>query len=254
MKLSVVIPAFNEGARLGPSLERVLAYLATRAEPSEVIVVDDGSGDDTAAVAAAFAERGVRLVRLPENRGKGAALRGGVAVSRGARVLLCDADLSTPIEEVERLEEQLAGSEIVIGSRSIAASEITVRQPRFREWMGRVFNRILRLVGLASFRDTQCGFKLLRGEVARELFAALRIERFAFDVELLWLAQRRGLRIAEVGVRWADSAGSRVHPVRDSLNMLLDVLALRWRSWREEGRRRPRAAPSGAETPNGTGD
>ncbi|HSM50955.1 MAG TPA: dolichyl-phosphate beta-glucosyltransferase [Thermoanaerobaculia bacterium] len=240
MKLSVVIPAYNEGERLGPTLETVLAHLANRPGPAEVIVADDGSGDDTAAVAAAFAARGVRLVRLPENRGKGAALRAGVAASRGESVLLCDADLSTPIEEVERLEPLLATSEVVIGSRAVAASEILVHQPRFREWMGRGFNRLLQAVGLAGFRDTQCGFKLLAGDRARELFADLTIERFAFDVELLWLARSRGLRISEVGVRWAHSPASRVHPLRDSLNMLCDVLALRWRAWLA-GRRQNRA-------------
>lgn len=247
MKLSVVIPAYNEGERLGPTLEAVLAYLALRPDPSEVIVADDGSGDDTAAVAAAFATRGVRLVRLPENRGKGAALRAGVAASRGESVLLCDADLSTPIEDVERLEVMLATSEVVIGSRAVAASEILVHQPRFREWMGRGFNRLLRSVGLAGFRDTQCGFKLLRGDSARQLFADLAIERFAFDVELLWLARSRGMRIAEVGVRWAHAPASRVHPLGDSLNMLCDVLALRWRAWRQERRR----GGAGASVPPG---
>jgi len=237
VKLSVVIPAFNEGKRLGPTLETVLAYLAGRPDPAEVIVVDDGSGDDTVAVATAFAPRGVRVVRLPENRGKGAALAAGVAASRGESVLLCDADLSTPIEDVERLEPLLETSEVVIGSRAAAAAEILVRQPRFREWMGRGFNAILRAVGLAGFRDTQCGFKLLRGDRARELFAELTIERFAFDVELLWLARSRGLRVSEAGVRWADSPASRVHPLRDSLDMLLDVLALRWRAWRKGGQR-----------------
>ena len=241
----MVIPAFNEGTRLGPTLETVLGFLAARPGLAEVIVVDDGSADDTAAVAAAFAARGVRLVRLPENRGKGAALKAGVGASRGESVLVCDADLSTPIEEVERLAPRLAESAIVIGSRGLAASEILVRQPRFREWMGRGFNRLLRAVGLAGFRDTQCGFKLLQGDRARELFADLRIERFAFDVELLWLARQRGLRISEVGVRWSHSPASRVHPLRDSLSMLRDVLALRWRAWREARRRATGAAGPG---------
>ena len=227
-ELSVVLPAFNEAQRLGPSLERVLAYLEGRGVPFEVLVVDDGSADATAAVAERFVDRGVAVVRLAPNRGKGAALRAGVATSTGRRVLLCDADLSTPIEDVERLEAELARAPVVLGSRALEASRITRRQPLHRELMGKVFNRIVRLLGVTGIRDTQCGFKLLDGDVARALFAELTIDRFAYDVELVWLARQRGHRVVETGVTWHDSPASKVHPLRDASRMLWDVLRFRF--------------------------
>lgn len=235
MQISVVIPAYEEALRLGASLERILAYLEERGETFEVLVVDDGSADATAEVAAAFTERGVRVLRLPENRGKGAALRTGVLASRGETVLVTDADLSTPIADLGVLEPHLATHPVVIGSRAVADSNLVVRQPLHRELMGKTFNRLVRLLAVRGLADTQCGFKLLRGDVARSLFADLTVDRFAYDVELLWLARRRGLEIAEVGVTWVDSPQSRVSPLRDSANMLLDILKLRWRH-RREGR------------------
>ena len=229
MELSVVIPAYQEAARLGATLERVLGYLERRGEEFEVVVVDDGSADATAEVAAGFAPRGVVVHRLETNRGKGAALKAGVARTRGRRVLLTDADLSTPIEDLPRLEARLGEAAVVLGSRAVAGSEITRRQPIYRELMGKVFNRLIRLAGVRGLSDTQCGFKLLEGEAARRLFAEMTVERFAFDVELVWLARRRGLEVREVGVRWENSPDSRVDPVRDSLRMLWDVARLRLR-------------------------
>ena len=239
MQTSVVIPAYEEAARLGGTLERVLAYFEHRGgrpgKDFEVLVVDDGSPDATAALAETYAARGVRVLRLPENRGKGAALRAGVLASRGRRVLLTDADLSTPIADLERLEPHLAEAPVVIGSRAVAGAELVRRQPLYRELMGKTFNKIVRLLAVRGLRDTQCGFKLLDGELARSLFADLTVDRFAYDVELLWLARRRGHRVDEVGVRWENSPQSRVSPVRDSLRMLADVVKLRWRH-RGEGR------------------
>jgi dolichyl-phosphate beta-glucosyltransferase len=193
------------------------------------VVVDDGSVDRTAAVAGGFSSPPVEVLRLERNRGKGAALRTGVLASRGDWVLLCDADLSTPIEDLELLESHIGEADLVLGSRAVADSDVTRRQPLYRELMGKTFNGILRLLGLVEHRDTQCGFKLIRGDLARQLFEDLSIERFAFDVELLCTARDRGYRVVEQGVRWEDSPNSRVHPVRDSLNMFLDVLRLRVR-------------------------
>jgi len=235
MELSVVIPAYKEASRLDDSLVRVLDFLEARGAGFEVLVVDDGSPDATAAVGEAYAGRGVRVLRLAENRGKGAALRAGVLASRGRRVLLTDADLSTPIGDLERLEPHLATAAVVIGSRAVAGSELVLRQPLYRELMGKIFNRIVRLLAVRGLHDTQCGFKLLDGDVARQLFADLTVDRFAYDVELLWLARRRGHRIAEVGVRWTNSPQSRVSPLRDSVQMLWDIVKLRWRH-RREGR------------------
>lgn len=228
MDLSIVIPAYNEAARLGPTLERILAYLAGQPLAWEVQVVDDGSRDDTAAVAESFAGRGVSLQRQGRNRGKGAALRSGVLASSGAEVLLVDADLSTPIEDVERLRPHLKEAQVVLGSRAVAGANVTVHQPFYREWMGRIFNVLIRVLGVRGFLDTQCGFKLLEGEAARRLFADLKIERFAYDVELVWLAQRLGYRVVEVGVTWANSPRSSVDPLRDSTRMMWDVVRMRF--------------------------
>lgn len=241
--LSVVIPAYNEARRLGSTLDRVTEYLRGRQGSEgehEVLVVDDGSTDDTARRVASYPDPLVRLVRQPENRGKGAALRRGVAESRGERVLLCDADLSTPIQEVERLASRLDdGADVAIGSRAVAGADVQKHQPFYRELMGKTFNRIIRLLGVRGLRDTQCGFKLLDGEVARRLFRMLRTDGFAFDVELVWLARRHGLRVDEVGVRWIDSPDTRVHALYDSARMLRDVLLMRWRHRRTRFGGRP---------------
>ena len=240
--LSVVIPAYNEASRLGETLSRVLAYLERRGKPFEVLVVDDGSADNTVEVAQEFAHRGVWVLELARNRGKGAALRHGVVASSGDMVLLSDADLSTPIQEVERLEPRLRDADVVLGSRGVEGARIEVHQPAHRELMGKLFNVLIRLLGFGDFKDTQCGFKLLRGSVARELFPALSVERFAYDVELVWEARQRGLRVVEVGVEWHNSPVSRVRPWQDAPQMFMDVLRIRF------GRRRE-AAPLGNGQP-----
>ncbi|MCB1033394.1 MAG: glycosyltransferase family 2 protein, partial [Acidobacteria bacterium] len=244
---SVVIPAFNEAERLPPSLRRICSYLDGREASSppasggadfEVIVVDDGSQDDTAAAARDIGHPAVRVLELGRNCGKGAAVRHGVLASLGDRVLLSDADLSTPIEDLERLEEHAGEAEVVLGSRAVADANVAVRQPLYRELMGKTFNLLIRTLGMTGIRDTQCGFKLLDGEVARELFRELTVDRFAFDVELVLLARRRGYRVAEVGVTWRNSPASRVNAVTDSLAMFRDVLRLRLRRGPRGGARR----------------
>jgi dolichyl-phosphate beta-glucosyltransferase len=232
MDLSIIIPAFNESRRLGPTLQKVVDYLGRRGLGYEILVVDDGSTDSTDEVALAFASQGVRLLRQEVNRGKGAVVRIGVLASQGREVLLLDADLSTPIEDLERLQPHLSDADLVLGSRAVEGSDILQHQPFYREMMGRTFNFIIQVLGVRGLRDTQCGFKLLDGDVARRLFAEIRIESFAYDVELVWLAQRRGYRVVEVGVRWADSPASKVNPLTDSARMFWDVLALRWRDFR----------------------
>jgi dolichyl-phosphate beta-glucosyltransferase len=228
--LSVVVPAYNEAGRLEPGLRRAVEYLAGRGRPFELLVVDDGSRDATSAVAAAFAAQGVRVIRHERNRGKGAAVRTGVVASRGARVLISDADFSTPIEEVEKLEARLGnGTPLVLGSRGLASSQVQQHQPFYRELMGRTFNLIIRMVGVRGIRDTQCGFKLAAGDAGRSLFSAMTLDGFAWDVEMIWLARRRGYGVAEVGVVWVNSPDSRVDPIRSSLSMLRDVLLMRFR-------------------------
>jgi dolichyl-phosphate beta-glucosyltransferase len=230
IELSVIVPAYNEERRLAPGLRQALEYLARRGEPYELLVVDDGSRDATAQVAEAFAPQGVRVVRHERNRGKGAAVRTGLLASRGRKVLVSDADFSTPIEEIEKLERFLQdGTPLVIGSRGLADSQIRQRQPFYREMMGRIFNRLIRMFGVRGIRDTQCGFKLARGEEGRRIASELKIEGFAWDVEMIWLARRRGYGIAEVGVVWVNSPDSRVDPIRSSFSMLRDVITMRLR-------------------------
>jgi dolichyl-phosphate beta-glucosyltransferase len=226
IEVSVVIPAYNEAARVGPGLRRAARYLGERGTLYELLVVDDGSRDETVAVAE---REGARVVRHERNRGKGAAVRTGLAAAAGERVLVSDADFSTPIEELAKLENRLAGADLVLGSRALSDSRILERQPLYRETMGKIFNLLIRVLGVRGFHDTQCGFKLLRGGAARALCAELTVDGFAYDVEMIWLALRAGFTVTEVGVVWANSPDSRVDPIRSSLGMIRDVLLIRWR-------------------------
>ncbi len=228
-RLSVVIPAYNEERRLGPTLQALATWLDADGRSAEVLVVDDGSRDDTTGVVERFAANDARfrLLRNGRNRGKGYSVGHGVAESRGERVLFSDADLSTPISELPKLEAALEQADIAIGSRALATSQLQKRQPLYRETMGRAFNLIVRAVAIGGIHDTQCGFKLFQGEVARRVFAERRIDGFAFDVEILYVAQRLGYRVAEVPVVWVNDEASRVDPVKHSLEMLRDTLKVR---------------------------
>lgn len=228
-EISVVIPAYNEEMRLGESLARVCGYLSRQSWRYEVLVVDDGSTDDTLSRALEYSDSGVRVIGTGLNQGKGAALRRGVGESRGAKILVSDADLSTPIEDLEKLLPHLEQVPIVFGSRAVAGAQLKERQPLYRELIGKTFNRIIRLAGIRDLADTQCGFKLLEGRVGRQLFALMQTSGFAFDVELAWLAQRFGYGIAEVGVTWSNSPASKVRILRDPPAMLLEILRFRLR-------------------------
>jgi dolichyl-phosphate beta-glucosyltransferase len=230
--LSIVIPAFNEVGRLPGSLDRIVDFLEAHQRDFEVLVVDDGSRDGTAEVAesrlARIGDRG-RVLRNPRNLGKGASVRHGMLAARGALVLFTDADLSAPIEELAKLEQAIAaGAGVAIGSRAVDRHLVEERQPWTRDVIGRVFNLLVQLSAVRGIHDTQCGFKLFRADVARTLFREARVDRFAYDVEILYLARRRGLAIAEVPVVWINSPESKVSVVRDSLRMLWDVLWIRW--------------------------
>lgn len=231
MWFSVIVPAFNEGIRISTTLESVIAYFQSRAETFEVLVVDDGSTDDTRRLASEIANRDprVHIIALGENLGKGAAVRAGVLASRGRRVLFTDADLSSPLTELPKLEQAMAtGISIAIGSRGLSGSSLVQRQPRVREWAGKAGNRFIRLLcpGLRGISDTQCGFKLFDGEAARSLFAIQSLNRYGFDVEVLFLAHRSGHAIAEVPVEWAHGEGSKVRS-RDYLHTLAEVVRIR---------------------------
>jgi dolichyl-phosphate beta-glucosyltransferase len=233
--LSLVIPCLNEVDRLPPSLRQIAGYLeqTTHWLPAELIVVDDGSTDDTAAAARSVEMPvGVHLsvLRHRRNRGKGAAVRTGFLQSTGGHVLLCDADLATPIDQLEILRGAGAGGRVVFGSRALDRRLIEVRQPAHRDLMGRTFNLAVRALVLPGIHDTQCGFKLYPGSLGRALAREQRIAGFAFDVELLVLARRWGFEIVEVPVRWQHVEASRVHAVRHSSQMIRDVLRLWLRS------------------------
>jgi dolichyl-phosphate beta-glucosyltransferase len=229
--LSVVIPAYNEALRLPASLVRVKEHLVRLGVDHEIVVVDDGSTDATSAVARAAGE-GVRVLRHEPNRGKGYAVRRGMLAATGARRLLTDADLSTPIEELAKLEAALdGGCDVAIGSRAIAGARIEVHQPAYREVMGRLFNRLVRLLLLPGLHDTQCGFKLFSARAAEAAFADAALDGFSFDVEALYLARQRGLRIAEVPVTWRNDAATRVG-LGGGAAAFVDLLRIRLRAWR----------------------
>lgn len=230
MKLSVVVPCYNEAQRLPWSLRKVEAYLLDRVT-FELILVDDGSCDSTPRLIKEAAARPyVRAVTLPVNRGKGRALKEGIALSQGQMVLASDADFSTPIEELSKLERTIeAGADIAIGSRAKRGAR-EVDQPIYRRVMGKGFNLLVQALLLPGIWDTQCGFKLFKGDVARQLFAQLSTSGFAYDVEILVLARRSGFTVIEVPVRWINSATTRVQAVRHSKEMLGDVLRIRMRT------------------------
>jgi dolichyl-phosphate beta-glucosyltransferase len=236
--LSVVVPAFNEARRLPATLDRIARFLmdAPAWVPAEILVVDDGSRDETALVAEGFEPpAGVvtRTLRLGVNRGKGAAVRTGLAASRGAWVLISDADLAAPIEDLDVL--RAAGVDFAVGSRALRRELISRRQPWTRDLMGRSFNLLLHILRLTEMHDTQCGFKLIEGNLARQLAGRLRLDGFAFDVEMLARARKLGRTIREVPVRWEHVDESRVRAVRHSLQMARDVLRLRVWLWLEGG-------------------
>jgi dolichyl-phosphate beta-glucosyltransferase len=242
--LSLVVPAFNEEKRLPVSLARIADWLGSRtpAISGEVLVVDDGSSDRTAAVAektAAGLGLAFRVIRLPENRGKGAAVRAGVLEARGAHVLVTDADLSTPIEEVDKL--LAAGAPVAIGSRGVDATLVKQRQSLFRVASGRLFNLLVRVLAVSGIRDTQCGFKLFRADAAREVFSRAVVDRFAFDVEALLLARKLGYAIAEVPVLWFNSPDTRVG-LGGGLEAFVALFRIRWQVARTIREKPPKPA------------
>jgi len=227
---SVVIPAFNEAERLPPFLEKVVAYFEGRDEPYEVIVVDDGSSDGTADIVGARHLPSVRVLRLPANAGKGAAVRAGMLAAKGAYRLFVDADGATPIEELKRLEPTLvAGADVVIGSRVLVDPGVAVTTRPHRVAAGRIFNWLVARVGLADIADSQCGFKAFTGSAASRLFEALSTQGFGFDVELLLLARAAGCKVVEVPVNWSDQAGSKVGVLRHGPGMLWQIVQARRR-------------------------
>jgi len=231
-RLSIVIPAYNESQRLGPTLDRVLAFVRQRLQKAEIVVVNDGSTDQTADIVRNCAEQSggiIRLLENPENRGKGYSVRNGVLNSAGDIVLFTDADLSAPIEEaVELIQALHCGADIAIGSRWARSELQTRRQSLGRQALGRVFNGLLRVLLRLNFKDTQCGFKAFRREAARALFPLQRIEGWGFDAEILFLAEKSGFKVAEVPVAWGHDARTRIKPLQDGWRMVAEMLRIRW--------------------------
>lgn len=232
--LSIVIPAFNEEGRVGPTIGKILQYCDGKDYSFEIIVVDDGSCDNTSGVVENMRDgKGgkITLLKSKEHHGKGFAVKEGVMSAGGEYILFCDADLSTPIEEVEKLMPYLkSGYSIAIGSRGLADSEIQVPQRWYRQNMGRVFNKFVQCMVIQGIEDTQCGFKCFRREAALDIFPQQKIWGFCFDVEVLYHAQRLGYRIKEVPVVWRNSLPSRVSLLRHSIQMFRDLIKISIRS------------------------
>ena len=244
--LSIVIPAYNEEERLERTVRDAVAYFRASRRAFELIVVDDGSRDGTSALVRRLSDElhEVQLIRLAANHGKGYAVRTGVVNARGRSVLFADADGATPFEEIARLEAALAeGADVAVGSRALVAQGVVVQAKLYRRVIGRTFHALVELLTVRNVKDTQCGFKLFREQVAHDLFSRMRMNGFSFDVELLVMAARRGYRVAEVPVNWSHQPGSKVNLTLDSFRIRKHVLSgeyeqphvARWQPLREAG-------------------
>jgi glycosyltransferase involved in cell wall biosynthesis len=228
---SIVLPAYNESERIAATLEKILAHSQQRGWKTEVIVVNDGSSDDTAQIVRGYADRNsmLRLLENPGNRGKGYSVRNGMLHAHGDILLFSDADLSSPIAEADKLFAAIAGgADVAIGSRWLKSELQTKRQPLHRQFLGRVFNLALRLILGLNFKDTQCGFKAFTRDAAQKVFSLQRIERWGFDPELLYLARTLHLKVVEVPVAWSHREGTRINPLRDGIRMFNELLTVRW--------------------------
>jgi dolichyl-phosphate beta-glucosyltransferase len=241
-RLAVIVPAYNEEARIGATLDAMTQYFLAQPYAWEVWVVDDGSTDGTAAAveARAAGEPRIRLLRSSPNRGKGHAVRLGMLQAEADFLLLSDADLATPIEEVEKLWAGLEGRDVAIGSRPLKESRLEIRQPPHREILGRAFNFAVQALAVPGIHDTQCGFKLFPAAIARDVFSRCKLDGFGFDFEALMVARDLGYTIAEVPVRWRHQEGSKVVLMRDGPRMLADLVRLRI-----QGKRRRTAKRAG---------
>lgn len=228
--LSIVIPAYNEEKRLLPTLSKICAYLSDQGFPYEIIVVDDGSTDNTLQMVRNFASSDNHIVILAngQNKGKGYSVRKGMLHAKGEYVFFTDADLSTPIEEIEKCLPYLTnGYDVVIGSRSMPGSDITIHQPWYREKMGKIFNFMVNVVLLKGIIDTQCGFKGFKKKAVNTIFNRCSIDGFSFDVEALYLSRKFNFKIREIPIRWENSTLSKVNPIRHSLQMFKDLFRIK---------------------------
>ena len=233
-EFSVVIPAYNEAERIGPSISAICKHLTACGVDYEIIVVDDGSTDSTSDIVKSHTQKNgrIRLISYHPNKGKGYAVRTGMLSARAESVLLSDADMATPIEELKKLQKVAQNRcEVVVGSRALKDSAVEGWRPWYRELSGKVFNRIVRWLAVPKVRDTQCGFKLFTGGSARKIFSVARLDGFGFDVEALYLAHKFGCRIHEVAVLWSNSPSTKVSVLKHTLPMLLEIIKVRVNDW-----------------------
>ena len=231
LSYSIIIPAYNESQRIAASLDKIIAYTSEQQWMTEILIVNDGSRDNTSDIVREYAKTHpqVRLIENPGNRGKGYTVRNGMSQATGEILLFTDADLSSPIQESKKLFAAIqAGADVAIGSRWLQAELQTERQPLHRQVFGRIFNLLLRIILGLKYKDTQCGFKAFTRKAALSLFPRQRIERWGFDPELLFLSQKYGLNIAEVPVEWAHDDRSKINPVVDGFKMFTEMLRIRW--------------------------
>jgi dolichyl-phosphate beta-glucosyltransferase len=229
--ISIIIPTYNEANRIQQTVVAIDSYLKERFANYEIIVIDDGSLDSTFSILSNLCEsyENLTVIKKMNNTGKGYSVREGILASNGKLTLFCDADLSTPIIEIEKLIPWInKGFDIAIGSRALSDSEIIVRQPWYRERMGKIFNILVRLFILKGFRDTQCGFKLFRSDVAKNIFKRSNIKGYSFDVEVLYIAKRLNYKIKEVPVRWSNSKDSKLSILKDPIIMIIELFKIKW--------------------------
>jgi len=228
--LSVVIPAYNEENRIGLTLPTVVSFLKAQKFVSEVVFVDDGSHDKTVSVAEkCLREQPHQIILNKQNQGKGSAVKKGMLAAKGVYRLFTDADLSTPIETViDFIEDLKSNCDVAVGSRALRDSDVAVRQSIWRESMGRIYNLLARMFAFHNISDSQCGFKCFKGEAAETLFSLQKLQRFSFDAEIIYLAQKQGYKVLEKPVTWRNSPQSRVNVIKDSLNMFVDLIRIRW--------------------------
>ncbi|MCK5107111.1 MAG: glycosyltransferase family 2 protein [Nanoarchaeota archaeon] len=228
MEISIVLPAYNEEKRIGLTLKKVIKYCKLNFDRYEIIVVDDGSKDNTSKIVNNYSNNNVKLLKNKKNMGKGYSVKRGILNAKYSIVLFSDSDLATPIEELKNFLPHIKKYDVLIGSRKLKNSNIKIKQPVHRQLMGKVFPLFVRLIALRGFKDTQCGFKLFKTSVAKKIVKLQTFNRFSFDVEILFIAKKKGYKIKELPVVWIDQENSTVDPVKDGIRMVLDISKIRY--------------------------
>lgn len=232
MDISVIIPAHNEEKRIEQTLKKIISYLKNHFDKYEIIVVDDFSRDNTNKIVSKYKKNNVRILRNQKNMGKGYSVKRGIENARYSLVLFSDSDLATPIEEIEKFIPHLKEYDVLIASRNLKGSNIKIRQPFDRIFLGRIFRFFINLMLLKGFSDTQCGFKLFKTKAAKKIFSLQTLNGFSFDVEILLIAKKLGYKIKEIPVVWINKEGSTVKPLKDSFKMFFDLIKIRYNSLR----------------------